>query len=87
MAFSSTGLVGANSARRTTEKEFNLGTPMITPENTTYIYVRATAPVAAAAVVTASGGFTIATGAGAYTAEQAFATNEYGWVRKTASPL
>lgn len=87
MAFSSTGLVGGNSARRTTEKEFNLGTPMITPENTTYVYVRATAAIAASAVVTVTGGFTASTGAGSYTAEQAFAANEYGWVRKTASPL
>lgn len=87
MAFDRAGLVGANSARRTTEKEYNLGTPMITPENTTYVYVRATAAIAASAVVVVTGGFTASTGAGNYTAEQAFAANEYGWVRKTASPL
>jgi len=87
MAFDRAGLVGANTARRTTEKEFNLGTPLISAENTTYVYVRATAAIAAAAVVTVTGGFTASTGAGNYTAEQAFAANEYGWVRKTASPL
>jgi serine protease inhibitor len=87
MPFSSTGLVGANTARRTTVKEYALGTPLIGNDNNTYVYVQAGGAIAAAATAVVSGAFAATSGAGNYTADTAFANGEYGWVRKTASPL
>jgi hypothetical protein len=86
--FATDGKVGAGFARRTLTPEFKLGTAAIGDENATWVYVQATAAIAAAAVVILTvPGFTVATGAGAYTADVAFADDEYGWVRKTVSPL
>ena len=81
-------MAGANLARRTTNKEFTLGTAQIDDANRTWVYVQADVAVSAAAapVVSATFHLTAATG-GSYTADAAFAANEYGWVRKTASPL
>ena len=81
-------MAGANVARRTTTKEFALGTAQIDDQNRTWVYVQADVAVAAAAapVVSATFHLTAATG-GSYTADTAFAANEYGWVRKTTSPL
>lgn len=81
-------MVGANPDRRTSNREFDLGTAQIDDNNSTWVYVLAPAAVAAAAVVVLTQpAFTIATGAGNYTADTAFAAGEYGWVRKTTSPL
>lgn len=82
------GQVGVNLARRTTMKEFTLGTPCLSDSNQTWVYVQADVAVAAAQAPVVSAGFhlTAATG-GAYTADTAFAAGEYGWVRKTSSPL
>lgn len=84
----STNLVGVNYARRTTTKEFNLGTPSLSDDNKTWVYVVANVAVNAAQAPTVSAAFAItaATG-GTYTADTAFAVGEYGWVRKTTSPL
>lgn len=81
-------MAGANVARRTTTKEFTLGTAQIDDANRTWVYVQADVTVAAAAAPAVSATFhlTAATG-GSYTADTAFAANEYGWVRKTTSPL
>lgn len=81
-------LVGVNFARRTTTKEFTLGTPQLDDSNRTWVYVQADVAVAAAQAPVLSGAFhlTAATG-GSYTADTVFAANEYGWVRKTATPL
>lgn len=81
-------LVGVNFARRTTDKEFKLGTPQLDDSNQTWVYVQANVAVAAAQapVVSAAFALTAATG-GSYTADTAFAANEYGWVRKTTTPL
>ncbi len=81
-------MVGANPDRRTSNQEFDLGTSQMDTDNRTWVYVQAPAAVAAAAVVIlTTPAFTIATGAGNYTADTAFAAGEYGWVRKTTSPL
>jgi hypothetical protein len=87
MAFSSTGLVGANTDRRTPHQEYKLGTPLIGDDNNTYVYVRASAAIAGATATSVTGAFAASAGAGNYTTGAAFAANEYGWVRKTASPL
>jgi hypothetical protein len=81
-------MAGANVARRTTTKEFTLGTAQIDDQNRTWVYVVSNVVVNAAQAPVVSGAFalTAATG-GAYTADVAFTIGEYGWVRKTASPL
>lgn len=84
----STPLVGANTDRRTTNAEFKVGTPCIAADNRTYVYVGpATNVIAAAATCTVTGAFVVNNTAGNYTADSAFATGDYGWVRKTTSPL
>lgn len=82
----STPLIGANTDRRTTTQEFKLGTVALGTDGSSYTYVKASAAVAAAAVVVLTvPAFTIATGAGTHTADTAFAINEYGWARRTTS--
>jgi len=88
MTIVATPLVGANTGRRTTTPEFAVGTPVIAGENKTYVYVGpATNAITAAATCTVTAAFVVNNTAGTYTADTAFATGEYGWVRKTASPL
>lgn len=79
-------LVGVNFARRTTTKEFKLGTPQLDDSNQTWVYVQASEAVATG-TCTVSGAFALTDAAGNYTADVAFASGEYGWVRKTTSPL
>lgn len=82
----STPIVGANTDRRTTAKEFKLGTIATGTDGSSYTYVQAPAAVAGAAVVVLTvPAFTVATGAGTHTADTAFAAGDYGWVRRTTS--
>ena len=71
------------------EQRFRLGTTAIGNDGNTYVYISAPLAVAAAAspVVNALFTVTAATGGTRYTAPQAFAANEFGWVRMTTSPL
>ena len=79
-------LAGANFARRTTTKEFKLGTPQLDDDNRTWVYVQASEAVATG-TCTVSGAFALTDAAGSYTADVVFASGEYGWVRKTTTPL
>lgn len=79
-------LVGANFTRRTTTKEFKLGTPQLDDDNRTWVYVQASEAVATG-TCTVSGAFALTDAAGNYTADVAFVSGEYGWVRKTTTPL
>lgn len=79
-------LAGVNFARRTTTKEFKLGTPQLDDSNQTWVYVQASEAVATG-TCTVSGAFALTDAAGSYTADTAFASGEYGWVRKTTTPL
>jgi hypothetical protein len=79
-------LAGVNFARRTTTKEYNLGTPQLDDSNRTWVYVQADEAVATG-TCTVSGAFALTDAAGSHTADTAFASGEYGWVRKTTSPL
>jgi hypothetical protein len=47
----------------------------------------ATLGAAAAGLLAGCGSASSSAAAGTYTADTAFAANEYGWVRKTTSPL
>lgn len=79
-------LAGVNFARRTTTKEYTLGTPQLDDSNCTWVYVQASESVATG-TCTVSGAFALTDAAGSHTADVAFASDEYGWVRKTTSPL
>ena len=81
-------LVGANSLRRTSTPEFKVGTTQLDDSNRTFVYVGpATNAITAAATCTVTGAFAVNNTAGTYTADAAFAAGDYGWVRKTTSPL
>ena len=83
-----TPLAGGNTARRTSLPEYTVGTPVLARGNQTFVYVGpATNAITAAATCTVTGAFVVNNTVGNYTADDAFATGEYGWVRKTASPL
>ena len=79
-------MAGANFARRTTHKEYTLGTPQLDDSNRTWVYVQASEAVATG-TCTVSAGFALTDTAGSHTADVSFASGEYGWVRKTTSPL
>ena len=81
-------MAGAHANRRTSTPEFKVGTTNLDDSNRTFVYVGpATNAIAAAATCTVTGAFAVNAAAGNYTAEAAFVAGEYGWVRKTASPL
>ena len=81
-------LVGANPSRRTSTPEFKVGTTQLDDSNRTFVYVGpATNAISAAATCTVTGAFAVNNTAGTYTADAAFAAGDYGWVRKTTSPL
>jgi hypothetical protein len=79
-------MIGANPSRRTTDREFDLGTAQIDTDNVTWVYVQASEAVATG-TCTVSAAFALTDLAGNYTADTAFASGEYGWVKKTATPL
>lgn len=84
----STPLAGANTARRTATREFAPGTVAFDNQNRSWVYVGpAATAVSAAATCTVTGAFAVNNTAGNYTADDAFASGEFGWVRKTATPL
>lgn len=86
--YSTGGLIGANTDRRTSNAEFHVGCPLIGADNNTYVYVGPAAnAIADAATCTVTGAFAVNNTAGNYTADKGFTAGQYGWVRKTASPL
>ena len=81
-------MLGAQANRRTSTPEFKVGTTNLDDSNRTFVYVGPAAnAINAGATCTVTGTFAVNNTAGSYTADVAFATGEYGWVRKTASPL
>lgn len=81
-------MVGAQANLRTSTPSFKVGTVQLDDQNRTFVYVGPAAnAIAAAATCTVTGAFAVNNTAGNYTADAAFATGEYGWVRKTATPL
>lgn len=83
-----TNMVGANTDRRTQTQEYTPGMAALDNQNRTWVYVGPAAnPITAAATCTVTGAFAVNQTAGNYTADAAFATGDYGWVRKTTSPL
>ena len=83
--FSTEPLAGANFNRRTTEREFPLGTVVHGTVNTIWIYVLASETVATGTCTVT--GTTLTDAAGNFTADTAFASGEYGWVRRTTATV
>ena len=81
-------MAGASLTRRTITPDFTVGTPQLDNLNRTHVYVGpATNAIAAAAACTVTAAFVVNATAGLYTADTAFAAGDYGFVRKTTSPL
>lgn len=80
------GFVSPMFAQRDTTALYVLGTPQIGVLNDTWVYVVASGTVATG-TCTVDSAFTVTDTAGTYTADTAFASGEYGWVRKTTSAL
>jgi hypothetical protein len=79
-------MIGAQVSRRSITKEFTLGTAQMDDQNQTWVYVRAS-EVVATGTCTVGATFLLTDAAGNYTADVAFLSGDYGWVRKTATPL
>ena len=80
------GFVTPQFAQRDTTAVMTLGTPQIGILADTWVYVQASEAVATG-TCTVSAAFALTDTAGTYTADTAFASGDYGWVRKTTSPL
>jgi len=83
--FNIASIAGVNFNRRTTTKEFALGTVVHGTANTIWIYVLASEAVATGTCTVT--GTTLTDLGGNFTADTAFASGEYGWVRRTAATV
>jgi hypothetical protein len=84
--FATDGAAGASFSRRTTSPEFALGAVLDGNKGTVHVYVLATEAVTGTCTVNTSTYALTDTG-GNYTADTAFASGEYGWVRRTAGEI
>ena len=78
---------GVNFNRRTADREYQLGTVRRGTANTVWIYVRASEIVATGTCTVNTSTFALTDAGGLYTADTAFASGEYGWVRKTTQDI
>lgn len=83
--FCTTPTAGVNFNRRTTTAEFKLGTVVHGTVNTIWIYVLASESVATGTCTVT--GTTLTDTGGNFTADTAFASGEYGWVRRTTATV
>jgi hypothetical protein len=81
--FATLGPLGANYNRRTTEAEYDVGTISFGTNNTGWVYVLASEAVATGTCTVNTSTFALTDAAGEHTADTAFASGEYGWVRAT----
>lgn len=84
--FAVDGRAGPGFAYRDSTAAFKVGTPALGDQNDTWVYVKATEAVATG-TCTVDSSFNLTDTGGSYTADTAFASGDYGWVRKTTSPL
>lgn len=77
-----TPILGANIDVPSSVQQHTLGTVAHGNANTIWIYVQANGAVATG-TCTVDGSFQLTDAAGNYTADVAFADNEFGWVRDT----
>ena len=84
--FATDGTLNVKFDRRTTTPEFPVGTIVTGNKNRAWVYVLASENVATGTcTVSTDGNFTLTDTGGNYTADTAFVSGEYGWVRKTAA--
>ena len=81
--FMTYGPLGANFNRRTTDAEYDVGTTARGTNNTSWIYVLASESVATGTCTVNTSTFALTDTGGDHTADTAFASGEYGWVRAT----
>lgn len=81
--FMTCGPLGANYNRRTTEAEYDVGTTSRGTKNTAWIYVQASEAVSTGTCTVNTTTFALTDAAGEHTADTAFTSGEYGWVRAT----
>lgn len=88
MAFT-TPLVGANPLLADDTPRFKPGHSAMDDQNRTWVYAGPLSggALAAAATCTLTGALALTNVAGNYTTDSGLAVGQYGWVRKTASPL
>jgi len=79
--------IGADLTRRTTFKEFKLGTTERMENNLVAIYVLASEAVASGTCTVNSSTFALTDTGGLFTASAAFASGEYGWVYRTITEV
>lgn len=77
-------LAGVDLDARTTDAVFELGTTVLGDENSVYVYVQANGSVATGTCTVTTSTWQLTDAAGNFTADVAFADNEYGFVRQTA---
>ncbi len=85
--FSQGALAGVNFNHRTTDRQYQLGTVVSGTNNTVWIYVLASEAVATGTCTVNSSTFALTDTGGNFTADTAFASGEYGWVRQTAQEV
>lgn len=81
--FMTCGPLGANFNRRTLDAEYDVGTTARGTKNTAWIYVKASEAVATGTCAVNETTFALTDAAGEHTADTAFVSGEYGWVRAT----
>ena len=81
--FATDGKIGAGLDERTTDPEFELGTTLIANDDTVFVYGQASEAVTSTCTLSTTT-WAITDLAGNFTADVAFAANEYGFVRQTA---
>lgn len=84
--YNTLAMLGANFEQTSTTPLMALGQSALGTDNTTWVYVQASEDVATG-TCTVSADFALTDTAGNYTAAVAFTSGDYGWVRKTTSPL
>lgn len=80
-------LCGVNISKRSATADHALGTVVIGPDDNAWIYGKASEAVATGTCTVNTSTFAITDAAGNFTADTAFAINEFGWVRQTAKLL
>ncbi len=81
------GMAGAAHERKTVYSELRVGTPCLDDANRSWVYVKFGAATAGGAAVGIDGSFNGTAGTGYTNGASAAALGDYGWVRKTTSPL
>ena len=82
--FAIDGCIAADLHGRRTKADFQLGTTTKGTNNTIWIYGLASETVATGSCTVNPTTFAITDAAGTYTADVAFTSGQYGWVRQTA---